>query len=75
MAGTRSEAPFAMDFAVRPPTTETPTQAIAKQGGVYNEKGQSWQFPGGKKMRETSLAFTGTNIKGYSADDKSGKDE
>lgn len=75
MAGPKSEAPFSMNFAVKPPSTETPRQAIVKQGGKYNHKDQSWKFPGGKTVRETSLVETGTNIKGYSADDKAGKDE
>ena len=75
MAPSRSEKPFAMRFAVRPAMSETPRQAIAKEGGRYDDLQQKWVFPGGRSVRETKLGETGTNIKDYTADDKSGKDE
>ncbi|KKU55329.1 MAG: hypothetical protein UX78_C0022G0023 [Candidatus Amesbacteria bacterium GW2011_GWA2_47_11] len=55
--------------------SETPRQAIAKEGGRYDDLKQKWVFPGGRSVRETKLGETGTNIKDYTADDKSGKDE
>lgn len=75
MAGTKSEIPFSMNFATRPPTRETQRQTIAKEGGRYDNNVQGWKFRGGKSIRETRLGETGTNIKDYAADDKAGKDE
>lgn len=69
-----SEIPFGMRFG-HAPRTRSPLGEIRAQGGRYRAETQQWGFPGGKGVKDTSLAFTGTNIKGISADDKAGKDE